>query len=313
MRLMSLSAAILLGLPLLAAPAFAAPFDGRWIAEMPPEPGPGCGAAVMSVTVVGDTVIGRDSQPQLPCSAARWKRTARGTYLVRARHRHYPLQRRSFRSQLHHAQMRPAHVLGDRAPSDADNARMAAERQQKQIRFAELTRAADWPATRWIIRALRALYPYTEYWDPYGNRTDALVRQADAAAKGGDCTQAMALLDQTLKYDFTLDSAHALRADCLKAGDPRRAAIEDGIANGLIRSLMQSGDGNSEADRLCGEHGAGRARRAGQPPASSSRPRRPKSAAATAIIMSFWTAFRSRTGSRCARFTSMSVLSSPGG
>ena len=39
MRLMSLSAAILLGLLPVAAPASAAPFDGRWIAEIADIPG----------------------------------------------------------------------------------------------------------------------------------------------------------------------------------------------------------------------------------------------------------------------------------
>jgi hypothetical protein len=244
MRSMSLSAAILVGFLPLASQAAAAPFDGRWVAEMPPEPGPGCGAAVMNVTVVGDTVIG-----QIPSRNFLFRGTleADGTGpissgpdagVIRFSGDHFEVNYITPKCGQHH-------VLGDRAPSDADNARMAAERQQKQIRFAELTKTAEAGDTV-DYSALRALYPYTEYWDPYGNRTDALVRQADAAAKGGDCAQAMPLLDQTLKYDFTIDSAHALRADCLKASDPRRAAIEDGIANGLVRSLMQSGDGNSE-------------------------------------------------------------------
>jgi hypothetical protein len=244
MRSMSLSAAILVGFLPLASQAAAAPFDGRWLAEMPPEPGPGCGAAVMNVTVVGDTVIG-----QIPSRNALFRGTleddgtgpisfGHDTGVIRFSGDHFEVNYITPKCGQHH-------VLGDRAPSDADNARMAAERQQKQIRFAELTKTAEAGDTV-DYSALRALYPYTEYWDPYGNRTDALVRQADAAAKGGDCAQAMPLLDQTLKYDFTIDSAHALRADCLKASDPRRAAIEDGIANGLVRSLMQSGDGNSE-------------------------------------------------------------------
>jgi hypothetical protein len=245
MRLMLLSAAILLGLLPLAAPASAAPFDGRWIAEMPPEAGPGCGTAVMNVTVVGDTVIG-----QIPNRHAMFRGTleddgtgpisfGHDTGTIRFSGDHFEVNYITPKCGQHH-------VMGDRAPTDADNARMADERQKKQSRFAEMTGAAEAGETV-DYSALRVLYPYTEYWDPYGNRTDALVQEANGAVKGKDCAQAMALLGQVLKYDFTIDGAHALRSDCLKTGDPHRAAIEDGVANGLVRSLMQSGDGNSEA------------------------------------------------------------------
>jgi hypothetical protein len=91
--------------------------------------------------------------------------------------------------------------------------------------------------------ALRAAYPYTEFWDPYGNKTTALLAQAQAAQKGGDCPTALDKLDQVIKLDFTIDGAHALRADCQVGKD---AAAEAAIADGLIHSLMNSGDGTSE-------------------------------------------------------------------
>ncbi len=57
----------------------------------------------------------------------------------------------------------------------------------------------------------------------------------------------MVKLDQVIKLDFTIDSAHALKSDCLKAaGDRDGARIEADIAKGLIHSLMDSGKGDSE-------------------------------------------------------------------
>ena len=65
-----------------------------------------------------------------------------------------------------------------------------------------------------------------------------------AAQKGGDCTTALEKLDQIIKTDFTIDGAHALQAPIAWAST--NGAGEEAIANGLIHSLMDSGDGASE-------------------------------------------------------------------
>ena len=79
-------------------------------------------------------------------------------------------------------------------------------------------------------------------------KTAALLDQAVAASKGKDCATALEKLDEILKLDFTIDAAHALRSDCLAAtGQASASKIESDIADGLIHSLMDSGDGTPEA------------------------------------------------------------------
>ncbi len=57
----------------------------------------------------------------------------------------------------------------------------------------------------------------------------------------------MVKLDAVIKRDFTVDSAHDLKAECLRqAGDQEKARIESDIAKGLIHSLMDSGNGKTE-------------------------------------------------------------------
>jgi hypothetical protein len=52
------------------------------------------------------------------------------------------------------------------------------------------------------------------------------------------------LLDQVIKLDFTIDSAHSLRAESLrKTGHEDQGRIEDDIAKGLIHSLMDDWGG----------------------------------------------------------------------
>jgi hypothetical protein len=139
------------------------------------------------------------------------------------------------------------HAMGDRALTSAQTAAEFAARRQFQARYADLVKRATDGDKAVDFTALRAAYPYTDQWDPYGNKTAALMDQAAAAAKGRDCAAALQKLDEVLTIDFTIDSAHALRSDCLAAtGRPEIAKIESDIADGLIHSLMHSGDGNAE-------------------------------------------------------------------
>ena len=136
-------------------------------------------------------------------------------------------------------------ALGDRMP-DADRlAAMRRARQQGQADFQALT-AAALAGGKVDYTALRAASVHAGDWAFYNNKADGPMNQAALAAKGGDCAQALTDLELAIRYDFTMDTAHALKADCLRKSDPKTAKIEDAIANGLVRSLMRSGDGKSE-------------------------------------------------------------------
>jgi len=226
------------------APAFAASFDGRWLAEIPPQDAPCDGTSVMRLVVSGDTVIGT---VQTPWGSNSFNGTIDakgsgsfsfgrdgGTLAFRGDH---------FDANWSNARCGVRHALGDREPSDTQKLQMAADRRQRQAQFAALVAAAEAGDKDVDYTALRAAYPYTASWDPYGNRTNSLMTQARAAQRGGDCASAQEKLDDVIKRDFTIDSAHALRADCL---GPQKGAVENAIADGLIRSLMNSGDGASE-------------------------------------------------------------------
>lgn len=139
------------------------------------------------------------------------------------------------------------HALGDRAMTSTEAAAAFAARKKFQASYVDLTKRAVEGDPSVDFSALRAAYPYTDQWDPFGNKTAALMDQAAAASKGKDCATALGKLDEVLKLDFTIDAAHALRSDCLaETGNAPASKIESGIANGLIYSLMNSGDGNAE-------------------------------------------------------------------
>jgi hypothetical protein len=123
---------------------------------------------------------------------------------------------------------------------------MAADRKGRQEAYADLVRRAN-AGEAVDYGRLRAESIYAKDWDFYGSKARGLLDQAAAAIKGKDYPQALAILDQLIQLDFTVDAAHALRADGLRhTGQDDKARIEDGIAKGLIHSLMDSGKGDSE-------------------------------------------------------------------
>ena len=227
-----------------ASQALAGPHDGRWIAEIPPQAVPCNGTSVMRVIVVDETIMGEVHTPwghnsfngKIDADGSGTFTFGRDGGTIKFGGDHFDANWSNARCGLRHA-------LGDREPSDAQKEQMAAERKQRQDRFAALVASAEAGDKGTDYTVLRANYPYTESWDPYGNRTAGLLQQAQAAQKGGDCPTALDKLDQVIKLDFTIDGAHALRADCLVG---QKAAAESAIADGLIHSLMNSGDGASE-------------------------------------------------------------------
>lgn len=238
MRLGAFLAACLMLMPL---PALAGSFDGKWIAEMPPQAVPCNWTAVMRVLVMDDQIMGQVISRSSPFSGT-IDANGSGNFSFGHDTGVIKFTGDRFDADWNTPKCGHLHASGDREPSVARKVEMAAERKELQGRFAAM--GTDALAGRSVdYTALRAAYPFTTAWDPYGNKTDALMDQAVAAQKGGDCATALEKLDQVIKADFTIDGAHALRADCL--GKDKDAA-ENAIADGLIHSLMDSGDGASE-------------------------------------------------------------------
>jgi hypothetical protein len=248
MRFVTGLLAVGIALMLHAAPAAAQPsFDGQWIAELPPLPAPCNGTRTMKMVVIGSDLAGTVDAPwnRNPTSFT-GKIDSDGTGLIDMQGAHGTVRFSGDRFQITWIGGRCGSetAMGDRGPDPSLTQAMMEKRQQSQKSFAELAAAAD-RGDKIDYTALRTAYPYTNAWDPYGNKSNLLMQQAEAAQKGGDCDTALDYLDQILKADFTIDGAHALRADCLQ-DDPQKAAIENAIADGLVHSLMDSGDGASE-------------------------------------------------------------------
>ena len=240
MRILALVAA--LGLA-CTTPALAGQYDGRWIAEIPPQDVPCNGTSVMRVMVVDDALMGDVHTPWGSNSFhGKLDADGSGSFTFGRDGGTIVFNGTTFDANWSNARCGARHALGDHEASDAQKAQMAADRKQRQARFAALVADAN-AGTKIDYTALRAAYPYTESWDPYGNRAAALLTQAGASQKGGDCASALDKLQLAIRQDFTMDSAHALIADC-SGGDT--AARENAIADGLIRSLMNSGDGAGE-------------------------------------------------------------------
>jgi Domain of unknown function (DUF4919) len=222
-------------------------FDGNWVALIPPQ-GDCNATSIMTLTMSGNTLQGETRNPDhTEAFSGKIDADGNGTFLV------YPRSTGIIKFTADHfdanwnERVCSRHALGDRALTNAEAAAAYAQRKQFQSRYTELTRKATVGDHSVDFTALRSLYPYTDQWDPYGNKTAALLDQAAAASKGKDCATALEKLDEILRLDFTIDAAHALRSDCLAAtGRESASQTESDIADGLIHSLMDSGDGNSE-------------------------------------------------------------------
>jgi hypothetical protein len=230
-----------------STPTLAANFDGNWVALIPPQ-GPCNRTSIMTLTMSGNTFQGQLRNPaRTEAFSGKVDANGYGTFLV------YPRFPGIIKFTADHFDANwnidacSRHALGDRALTRTETSTAFAARKQFQADYADLTkRAAD--GDRSVdFTVLRASYPYTDQWDPFGNKTAALLDQAVAAAKGRDCSTALEKLEEILRLDFTIDAAHAVRSDCLaETGNGPASKIESAVADGLIRSLMNSGDGNEE-------------------------------------------------------------------
>jgi hypothetical protein len=230
-----------------STPVLAGPFDGNWVALIPPQ-GQCNRTSIMTLTLSGNQFQGQTRNPgYTETFSGKIDADGIGTFLV------YPRFPGIIKFTGDHFDANwnndscSRHALGDRAMTNAQTAAAFADRKRLQASYADLTRRATEGDKSLDFTALRAAYPYTDQWDPFGNKTAALMEQAAAASKGKDCVTALQKLDEILKLDFTIDTAHALRSDCLaETGNGAASSIESNIANGLIQSLMDSGDGNTE-------------------------------------------------------------------
>jgi hypothetical protein len=227
--------------------AFAGTFDGSWVALIPPQ-GPCQRTSIMTLTLSGNQFQGQTRNPgNTETFSGKIDADGIGTFLV------YPRFPGIIKFTADHfdanwnSDLCSRHALGDRAMTGSEAAAAFAARKKFQAGYVDLIKRAAEGDPSVDFSALRAAYPYTDQWDPFGNKTAALMDQAAAATKGKDCATALGKLDEVLKLDFTIDAAHALRSDCLaESGNAPASKIESGIADGLIRSLMNSGDGNSQ-------------------------------------------------------------------
>jgi hypothetical protein len=222
-------------------------FDGKWIAEIPPQEKPCNGTSVLEVVVANGSLIGQVHTPW-GYSAFTGKLDVDGSGPISFGNEVGMIHFSGDHFEVNWSNTRCGErtALGDRAPSEAQVKAIADQRRQYQETFDNLVGRANTGDARVDYTALRNAYPFTEQWDPFGNKTATLLREAEAARNGGDCAVALEKLEVVLKYDFTIDSAHALRADCIADANPSQAQIENIIADGLIHSLMDSGDGTSE-------------------------------------------------------------------
>ena len=229
----------------LAAPAAAAPFDGRWTADLPAQ-GKCNYTSTMTLMVLNGDIQGQVQNPNNVVGiTGKVDDSGSGTVTV-ARVSPGTIRFNGDRFEIDWTNRECArHAGGGRAISSAAQAALAGQRKQHQDSFADLVRRAN-AGEAVDYTKLRAEFVYSENWDFYGTRIGPLMNQANLAAKGKDCVRTLQITEQILGFDFTIDSAHALRADCLRDTDRPRARIEQNIADGLIHSLMDSGEGDSE-------------------------------------------------------------------
>lgn len=254
---LGLSLCLGLGLVLTPKPAAATGFDGRWIADIPAQ-GKCNGTSTMTLVVSGDAISGEVQNPgnRHPLSG---KLEPDGAASFAVDHQWNGTMR--FRGDHFEATWNNGacdrHAEGDRAPDARQQVALSAERKQRQDAYADLVRKAE-AGEAIDYDQLRSASVYATDWDFYGSKARGLLEQANAAVKGKDCGQALAILDQIAKLDFTIDSAHALRAECLRqTGEADKARIEDGIAKGLIHSLMDGfGGPHGLAQTLAASGGA---------------------------------------------------------
>jgi hypothetical protein len=239
--ILAVTGMLFFGVPI--APAAAASFDGKWLADIPAV-GKCNFTSTMTLLVVGADIQGQVRRPNdIVGVTGNVDADGNGSILVAN------VSQGTIKFSGDHFdadwsnKLCSRHASGNRDIDATQQTAIAAQRKQHQDAYADLVRHAN-AGEKTDYTALRAEYVYSEGWDFYDGKLGSLLDQANLAAKGKDCPTALDKTEQVLKIDFLIDSAHAIRADCLADSDRTKSRIEQNIADGLIHSLMDSGDGD---------------------------------------------------------------------
>ena len=231
-------------LTVLARPALAAPFDGKWLADIPAQ-GKCNGTSTLNLVVADGHLQGQVHNPaNVREMTGQVGADGNGTFTIAGASGTIRFTGDHFDATWFNGTC-DRHAEGDRAPDASRQAALVEERGQHQTAYADLIRRAE-AGEKIDFSRLRAEYPYTENWDFYGNKTNGLVTEALASQKGKDCAAALDQAEQVIRLDFTWSQAHKLKSECLEDTDRAKSRIESAIADGLEDSLMDSGDGDSE-------------------------------------------------------------------
>jgi hypothetical protein len=96
------------------------------------------------------------------------------------------------------------------------------------------------------FQALREAYAQSPDYDPYGMKLPPAAREMIPAAIAGDCQKAVKIARTVIESAFIHADAHTIVALCAgKAGDDAGEQAERKIAVGLMRSILNSGDGKT--------------------------------------------------------------------
>jgi hypothetical protein len=236
-------AGLVVALSMSVSSAMAGTFDGNWIGQIPPS-GRCHAVSTMTITVSGDTLSGVIHNPaNVRSFTGKVDADGNASFTTQLNYSgtikftadHFDANWNSGDCQRH--------SLGDRAPDAAQTAALIAQRKRAQATYDDLAAKATAGDKSVDFTALRESYPFTQQWDAFGITVAPLMEQANAAAKGKDCGTALEKVDEVLKIDYTMISAHRVRSDCLRGAAAR---IEARIADGLMSSLKRGGNGKSE-------------------------------------------------------------------
>jgi Domain of unknown function (DUF4919) len=94
--------------------------------------------------------------------------------------------------------------------------------------------------------AFRLSYAASPKYEPYGIATAGLANAMKTAFNAGDCATAMARAKDIMEANFVQIDAHFVTGLChKKAGNEEGARQERAVTDGLINSVLKSGDGKS--------------------------------------------------------------------
>jgi hypothetical protein len=231
-------------LTVLARPTLAAPFDGKWLADIPAQ-GKCNGTSTLNLIVADGHIQGQVHNPaNVREMVGQVGDDGNGTFSVNGAAGTIRFTGDHFDATWFNGTC-DRHAEGDRAPDAGRQAALVEERRQHQASYADLTRRAE-AGEKIDYTLLRSEFPYSENWEFYDNKIGGLMTEAFASQKGKDCAAALDQAEQVIRLDFTVSQAHKIKSDCLEDTDRAKSRIESAIADGLEDSLMDSGNGDSE-------------------------------------------------------------------